>query len=189
MIIGIDLDGCAGDYTGALRKFVGDALGIPENERMDVFPVPADYNFSNWKYVATEFVKHHSEAVTAGIYAEMDMIPKASETLWKLDHDGHHMRVITSRFVKKRQHARVITSTAEWLDKNDIPYHDIMFVQRKMDVFADVNIDDSPENIINFQKAGRNYIIFDQPYNQHLEGPRAYNWDDVYAYISTLPNQ
>jgi len=186
MIIGVDLDGCTGDYVGALRKFVSDNLGIPEEDRLTTFPVPSDYNFTNWPHVSTEFVKYHSEAVAMGLYRDMDVMPGASDTLWKLNNEGHHLRVITSRFVQHGQNFRVVSSTGEWLDKHDLPYRDIMFVRDKVDVFADVYIDDSPDNILNFQKAGRRVIIFDAPYNQGMVGLRAYNWDDVYYYLSEL---
>jgi 5'-nucleotidase len=184
MIIGLDLDGVTGDYSNGLRQYLGDALEVPEEKLDEVFPEPADYNFSNWPGVSEDFVKFHSEAVAKGLYREMDVIPKASETLWKLDSEGHHIRVITSRFVRHGQNYRVISSTGEWLDKHDIPYRDIMFVRNKMDVFADIYIDDSPENILAFQKAGRPVIIFEAPYNREMKGLRAKNWDEVYEIIS-----
>lgn len=186
MIIGVDLDGVSGDYCEALRTFVGEAKNIPVEERSTVFPEPVDYNFTNWPYVSEDFVKFHSEAVALGLYREMKMIPKASDTLWQLDADGHHLRVITSRFVKHGQNYRVVANTAEWLDKNDIPYRDIMFVRDKVDVYADVYIDDSPENIINLRNAGREVIIFEASYNRDLPGRRAKNWDEVYAHITEI---
>ena len=108
MIIGVDLDGVSGDYITALRKFVGEAVGVADEDLLDVFPEPVDYNFSNWPYVSEDFVKFHSEAVARGLYREMDVIDGASEFLWKLDADGHHLRVITSRFVKHGQNYKVV---------------------------------------------------------------------------------
>lgn len=186
MIIGVDLDGVTGKYVEVLRTFVSNQLGIPEAERMTMFPEPIDYNFTNWPHVSNDFVKFHSEAVAAGLYKDMDVMDGASETLWRLNGEGDHLRVITSRFVKHGQNYKVVANTAEWLDKNDIPYRDIMFVHEKVDVYADVYIDDSPSNILKFDAAGRTVIIFDAPYNQGMAGMRAYTWDDVYEFICEL---
>jgi 5'(3')-deoxyribonucleotidase len=186
MIIGVDLDGVTGKYVEVLRTFVSNQLGIPEADRMTMFPEPIDYNFTNWPHVSEDFVKYHSEAVAMGLYKDMDVMEGASETLWRLNGEGDHLRVITSRFVKHGQNYKVVANTAEWLDKNDIPYRDIMFVRDKVDVFADVYIDDSPSNILNFDAAGRTVIIFDAPYNQGMAGLRAYTWDDVYKFICEL---
>ena len=44
---------------------------------------------------------------------------------------------------------------------------------------ARVHIDDAPGQINALKEAGENVLIFDQPYNRHLEGPRAHNWSEV----------
>lgn len=186
MIIGVDIDGCAGDYVGGLRKFLADRLEIPEEDRMTVFPEPIDYNFSTWPGISEDFVEYHAQAVALGLYKEMDAIGNVSEILWRLSNEGHHLRVITSRFVKSGQHSMVIGSTAIWLDKHDIPYRDIMFVRNKTDVYADIYIDDAEYNIEAYRAAGSNFLIFDAPYNKHVEGPRVYNWDEVYEAVKTF---
>ena len=43
----------------------------------------------------------------------------------------------------------------------------------------DAYIEDGPHNIEAFQRDGRDVIIFDQPYNRHLEGPRAASWAEI----------
>jgi 5'(3')-deoxyribonucleotidase len=186
MIIGVDLDGVSGDYVGALRNYVSASLDIPVAERLALFPEPIDYRFSNWPHVSEDFIKVHSEAVAIGLYRDMEMIKGASENLWKLDADGHHVRIITSRFTVHGQNYKAIANTGEWLDKHDLPYRDIMFVNNKVDVFADIYIDDAPHNILNFQNAGRKVIIFEASYNRGMEGLRAQTWEDVYEIISDL---
>lgn len=189
MIIGVDLDGVSGDYVGALRNYVGVSLDIPLEDRLTVFPEPIDYRFSNWPHVSEDFIRFHSEAVALGLYRDMEMIAGASENLWKLDADGHHLRVITSRFTVHGQNYKAVANTGEWLDKHDLPYRDIMFVHNKVDVFADIYIDDAPHNITNFQNAGRKVIIFEAPYNKGIEGIRAQTWEDVYEIISNMSEE
>jgi len=190
-IIGLDLDGTTVIYNHAIARHIIRILGLnlTEDEFLARFPNPDTYNFTNWSDIDSfeTFKKFHVDAVNNGIYRELEMFDGASAALNKLSAAGHHIRVITSRFVKGGQHAIVVADTAWSLDKNKIPYKDIMFTARKTDVFADVYIDDSPENIIAFQKADRPYIIFDALYNRHLEGPRVDNWEDCYDLLSQYP--
>lgn len=188
VILGIDLDGVCANYYDALRRFVASSYGVPEEEIENVYPEPSTYDMIEWPDFEYNFVKYHSEAVSNGIYSSMKAIPGASYTLWKLNEEGYHIRIITSRFVKHGQNAQVVSDTAFWLDQNDIPYRDIMFVKDKADVYADIYVDDSPENIHNLREAGRNVIVFDAAYNRTSEGPRANNWDDVYDLVKNLSN-
>lgn len=187
MIIGVDLDGVTGNYTGAFRRYAAEAYNIPELEVMAAFPEPDDYAFTKWMHVGQDFVGNHAQAVANGLYREMEVMDKASETLWKLDSEGHRIRIITSRFVKHGQNYKVVANTAEWLDKHDIPYRDILFMSDKADVTADVFVDDSPDNIVALRAAGKPVIVYDALYNRHMGDEfRAYNWDDVYSLINEI---
>lgn len=186
IVIGVDLDGVCGNYYDALRRHLAEINNIPASEIENIYPAPSTYDMKEWPDFEHNFIKYHSDAVKNGIFANMTPIAGASYILWKLNEEGYHLRIITSRFVKHGQNAQVISDTAFWLDRNDIPYRDIMFVKDKPDVLADIYIDDSPENLTRLEAAGRKVIIFDAPYNQDLEGYRAKNWDEVYQLIKLL---
>jgi len=180
MYIGLDLDGVTARYVEGLRDAVAKALGItPE----DVGGEPEDYGFSNWREMKDRFKELHTGGVAEGLYRKLAIFEGASEILWKLSDEGDEIGVVTSRFVKHRQNGIVVRDTAYWLDDNNVPYRDLCFLRDKTRFLADVYLDDAPHNIEAFQAAGRYVIIFDAPYNRHLEGDRAYNWNDVYALI------
>lgn len=183
MIIGVDIDGTSGYYTEALRKSVAGQLAIVEAEHLTTMPDPTDYGFSTWELIAGQFREYHGRAVEEGIYYDMEVFPGVSEALHRLSDEGHRIIFITSRFVNPGQHARVVSDTVAWLDKHDLPYDDILFLRDKHLFTADVFIDDAPDKVTNLQNAGHNVIIFDAPYNQHLEGPRVDNWEDAYALL------
>lgn len=185
-ILGIDLDGVCADYVSSLRTHLAEIFEIDPVAAEEEFPFPTDYSFSTWARIGKEFKNFHARAVDLGMYETMPAIEGASETLWKLNNEGHHIRIITSRFVKHGQHNKVVASTALWLDRNDIPYRDIMFIKDKPDVYADIYIDDAPVNIVGLRAAGRTVITFDTLYNKEMDGLRAYNWDDVYKMIHEL---
>lgn len=187
VIIGVDIDGTVGDYVDILRQYLTKKFNTPENKISSTFPEPTDYAFRNWgENVAQNFKQLHSEAVTDGIYQNMEPFPQASEHLWELNNEDYHLRVITSRFVKHGQNYEVVSSTSKWLDMHNMPYRDLMFVHEKTEVYVDVLIDDSPYNIEACQKTGRNIIIFDAPYNRHFEGTRVHNWEEAYNEIKKL---
>lgn len=196
--IALDLDGVTGQYYPALRDFifeketqVGGALeGANPRLKDTLFPEPDAYNCENWALIGKDYDKfksYHTQAVDAGIYRTMSVMPGASEALWKLSNEGHHIYVVTSRFVAHGQNAKVISDTAVWLDVNNIPYRDIMFLAKKTDIQADVYIDDAPHNIEAFRKLGRNVVIFDAPYNRNIPGLRANDWTEAYQILTKFP--
>lgn len=183
MIFGVDLDGVSSGYIDGLRQNIALARNYTPEEVEKYLPAVNNYNFSDWKDLGEDFVTFHTDAVDRGLYANLPVIDGASETLWKLSDEGHHIRVITKRFVKNGQHGRVVADTAAWLDTMNIPYRDLAFLGKKSDLHADIYIDDAPSNIAEFQENNKNYIIFDAPYNKDLQGPRAFTWAGVYSLI------
>ncbi len=113
----------------------------------------------------------------------MPVIEGASETLWRLSDQGVWIRIISHRLYVNWGHAVAAGDTADWLDRSRIPYRDLCFIGAKSALHADLYIDDGPHNIEAFQKDGRKVIIFDQPYNRHLQGIRAHNWQEVEHYV------
>ncbi len=186
MIIGLDLDGVSAEYYGGLRNIIAEQEGLTPEESLLLYPDPISYNMEEWPGFPARFFKLHTEAVAEGLYTKLEAIEGASETLWRLNEEGHHIRIITSRFVSHGQNGKVVAETAIWLDNNRIPYRDLMFVRHKPDVYADVYVDDSPENIFAFQKRNSEVIIYDTSYNQGIEGRRAKNWEQIYAHIQEL---
>jgi len=187
VILGVDIDGTVGDYIQILREYLADRFNIPAEQLDARLPAPKDYEFTDWgKDISSNFKQLHSEAVAEGLYEKMDAFPNARDKLWLLNSENYHIRIITSRFVMHGQNYQVVSSTGKWLDNHDIPYRDLMFVHEKTDVFVDVLIDDSPYNIESYQQSGRDVIIFDAPYNQHLDGIRVKNWTEAYNAVKKL---
>ena len=185
--IGLDIDGVTARYVEGLRAKIATVLNIAPADVDRLLPAPLDYAFSNWSgAIGDQFKKFHTDAVDNGLYAELASFEDASKYLWMLSDEDFYIRVITSRFVKHGQNGRVVADTALWLDRENIPYRGLVFESNKIDVFADIYVDDAPHNIEAFQKKGSDVIIFDAPYNQHCVGHRAYNWADVYRLIHEI---
>lgn len=199
-ILGLDIDDTSGPYLKALKQHIIEEeqdkffSGMSAAEIDSHFPSMSSYDSFEWTLIKgdrAKFKKYHGNAVDNGLYANMETFEGVSEKLWMLKNDfGFDIHVITNRFVNPgAQNAKVITDTALWFDKHNIPYDDITFTRNKVNIMADVYIDDSRHNILPLRDAGRNTIVYDRSYNRELPGLRARNWDEAFNLISTMFQQ
>ena len=195
-ILGLDIDDTSGKYLKTLKQYIIEAeqdkafAGMSAAEIDTHFPEMTSYDSFEWSVIngdREKFKAYHSEAVNKNLYANIEPFAGVSEKLWKLKKEHNfQIYVITNRFVINGQNAKVITDTGLWLDKHNIPYDDIMFTRNKVNIMADIYIDDSKHNIMPLREAGRKTITFDRTYNRELPGPRAHNWEEAYTLISGM---
>lgn len=186
-IFTVDLDGCVADYFTALRA---EILVSYPNRRPH--SPPTTYDFSNdpsWGFETREdFLEVHNKAVVDGMFLRMAPIIGASDALWSLSDQGVHIRILTHRFHANQMHAKVVSDTVTWLDRCKIPYRSFCVAADKTSVDGNIYIEDSPSNIQALQNAGKQVIVFNQPYNQdaviNAQGWRAKEWIDVEAMVS-----
>ena len=181
LVLGVDLDGVCGDYEGAFR---GSLMRRSERAAEEFPPQTAMDAYSEWGLTFEQFEAAHRQAVLEDrIFRHMEPLPGVSEALWELSDLGVWIRIITHRLIFNWAHETSAADTAAWLDLHRIPYRDLCFIGDKPDVGADLYVDDSPTNIMSLRSAGRTAIVFDQPYNHHLPGPRARTWTDVVTLV------
>jgi 5'(3')-deoxyribonucleotidase len=175
-LLGVDLDGVCGDYTAAFRQVVAAERGIDPSELAE----QRSWDFAEWGLSSDEFHQLHRAAVLEHrMFRTMPVMPGAADALWRLSDAGMWIRLITHRLYVNWGHAVVLEDTAAWLDTSGIPYRDICFLGQKPEVEADVYVDDAPHNIEALRAEGNLAIVFDQPYNTGVEGPRARDWAEV----------
>lgn len=182
-VLGVDLDGVVADHTRRFREIVAEQRGIdPESLSMD-----RSWDFAEWGFEAGEYDRMHRIAVTEyDMISTMEVIEGAADALWRLSDAGVWIRIITHRLYVNWAHHRAVGDTAAWLDRNRIPYRDLCFLGAKPEVQADAYIDDAAHNIVALRDAGNTVIVFDQPYNRHLDGPRAHDWIEVETLVADL---
>ena len=186
-VLAVDLDGVCAAYTPSLRPYMA-ALG-----RLDAFdlPEPTEWNLveAGWFKSQEEFMETHRYAVEHSLYRTMDDIPGMSDALWALSDAEVHIRVVTHRFLTHGDQGNAAIDTIAWLQRRRedgrvrLPHRDLCFLGAKADASADMHLDDAPYQIEALRAAGQDVLIFDQPYNRHLEAPRAKGWDDVVAQV------
>jgi len=175
-VLGVDLDGVCADYTAGFRTYVAETLDRP----IESLPLERSWDFREWGIDDDQFAELHRAAVTQGrILADLEPLAGASDVLWRLSDAGVWIRIVTHRLYVNWGHAAAAGDTVAWLDRHRIPYRDLCFVGAKREVGADAYIDDGPHNVESLRAVGRDVIVFDQPYNRHLGGPRAATWNEV----------
>jgi 5'-nucleotidase len=176
-VLGVDLDGVCGDYTAAFARVVGSERGVDPSS----LTTARSWDFDEWGLAQLGgFDSVHRAAVLEHrMFLEMPVMPGCAAALWRLSDAGVWIRIITHRLCVNWGHAVAVSDTVTWLDRHGIPYRDICFLGAKPEVEADCYVDDSPEIIEALRGAGNTVIVFDAPYNQDLDGPRASSWDDV----------
>ncbi len=182
-VLGVDLDGVCADYTAALGEVVAaerdiDPLSLPR---------PLTWEFSEWDLDRDEFIRLHRQGVQQHrMFKTMPVMDDAAEVLWRLSDAGVWIRIITHRLVTNWGHALIVSDTVDWLDANRIPYRDLCFLGAKPEAQADAYVEDAPHNVEALRAGANTVIVFDQPYNSTLEGPRAADWHEVEAIVADL---
>jgi 5'-nucleotidase len=175
-ILGVDLDGVCGDYTAALRDVVAERTGRDLAE----LPLERSWDFREWGLSVEQFENLHQAAVVEHrIFRTMPAIAGVAETLWRLSDAGIWIRIITHRLYVNWGHATAVADTVDWLDAAGIPYRDLCFLGAKPQVEADCYVEDAPHNVTALRASGAYVIVFDQPYNRSVDGPRAGDWGEV----------
>ena len=184
LVLGVDLDGVCADYENAFRDAVAQRL---DRDPRDLPPQTVLDQFTEWGLDPDTFATVHREAVVEDrMFRRMAPMPGVSEALWELSDAGVWIRIITHRLCVNWAHETTAADTAAWLDEHHIPYRDLCFIGAKPDVGADIYVEDSPDNVLALRATGRETIVFDQPYNRHLPGPRVGTWPEVVAHVGRV---
>ena len=191
-VLALDLDGVCAAYVPSLRPYMA-ALG-----RTDAFtlPEPDDWNLvkAGWFKDMDDYLATHRYAVEHALFRTMDEIPGMSDALWELSDAEVHIRVVTHRFLTHGDQNQAAADTIAWLQHRRpdgrvrVPHRDLCFLGAKADASADLHLDDAPHQIESLRSAGQDVLVFDQPYNLHLAGPRAHGWRDVVDHVLAAQN-
>lgn len=179
-VLGVDLDGVCADHASAFRRVVAAERGIDVTALSD----QRTWDFTEWGIDRDEFERLHRLGVMEHrMFRTMPVIPGTAEALWRLSDAGVWIRLITHRLYANWGHAVAVGDTVAWLDEHAIPYRDLCFLGDKPQVEADAYVEDAPHNVLALRATGASVMVFSQPYNMELDGPRAAGWSDVEEWV------
>ncbi|UDY36474.1 5' nucleotidase, NT5C type [Dermatobacter hominis] len=182
-VLGVDLDGVCADYTSAFAEVVAAERRIPAAD----LTTEVSWDFAEWGLDRQEFLRLHRVGVQERhMFRNMPAMDGVADALWRLSDAGVWIRIITHRLVTNWGHALIVSDTVDWLDANRIPYRDLCFLGAKPEAQADAYIEDAPHNVAALRAGGNTVVVFDQPYNRDLDGPRAVDWNEAEAVLAEL---
>lgn len=181
-VFGVDLDGVCADFYRGLRPIAAEWLGVDVN----ALPDRVSWGLPEWgidKAPGGYEALHRFAVVQRDLFRVLPPMTGAPLALRKLSAANVRIRIITHRFFIKYFHQAAARQTIEWLDYHDIPYWDLCFMQEKAAVGADLYIEDSPANVHRLREEGHKTIVFTNSTNEHLDDPRADNWEQVVGLV------
>jgi hypothetical protein len=124
-----------------------------------------------------EFIQENIEE----IYSNVKAVEKAREILKELYDQGHRLILITAR---SEEHRPI---TENWLQENNIPYHELHHEDQKAPLAAEKNIslfiDDKKENAVEIAARNIPVILVSKYHNHDFEGndqiTKVKDWDEI----------
>ena len=177
-VFGVDLDGVCADFYAGLKPIAAEWLGVDIKTLSDQL----SWGLPEWgvdKAPGAYDALHRFAVTQRDLFLTLPPMPGAPQALRILSDSDVRIRIITHRLIIKYFHQVATRQTVEWLDKHDIPYWDLCFMQEKAAVGADLYIEDAPHNISRLRADGNKTIVFTNFANKDLDPPRADNWEQV----------
>lgn len=176
--VGVDLDGVGYDFAADAHRWFCDRLG---SKRVPDRPVVSWDFFAEWGLTAAEFWEGIEEATrTSGLFNHFEPLPGYVEMIDSLRHAGHHVSVVTAR----PQWAS--DATTAWLERHSVVVDDIVLTSDKVAAGCDIHIDDGPDQIEEMHRSGRRVVVYDRPWNSHLDGHRIFDLGDFAPIVAEL---
>lgn len=160
-VLGIDIDDTLTGYTKEFVRRLSVLTGVPTEDLQ--LPTSYDMTVNGCPGIVSvqDYLDIHNQFVREGMFAEAIAFPGAADALSNLRDAGAYVKIITTRFCspKSDDMALVVGETGKFLLNNGIEYDEFMVSSTKQDIFAHLNVDDSPSNIAKFRKMGRDAIV------------------------------
>ena len=154
------------------------------------YPAPNKWDFAaQWGMTEAELHSAARLGVDANVvWSQGKPIAGSVQGLWDLDNAGFYIRLVTQRLVHKNNHSVVQSATAKWLDRWNVPYHELIYMGHKSskgDYRAGYAIDDSISNVNVMRKAGIDAYLLERPWNLKERGviPTVIAWSELVATV------
>lgn len=172
MIILIDIDDVIADFDGEFysrwNKIHPDIKIIPPEERKCFYikdELPEDY---------TKLIREINTA--PGFIKSLPVIPGSVEAVKEIAGMGHSIFLCSSPL---NAYKNCVEEKYEWIEEH-LGFEwtlKIILTKDKTLINGDILIDDKPE-VLGVAKPSWEHIIFDKPYNRHINNHRRMNWEN-----------
>jgi 5'-nucleotidase len=181
MRILVDMDGVIADwgraYGESLDLFGEEAANIPRHHEQTTFDLRAGRTDREKAIIGAVMIE-------PGFYSRLEPIPGAKAALKEMLKEGHDVRIVTSPWVSNPTCA---SDKLNWVVKHYGSHwaSRVVITTDKTLVRGDVLIDDKP-SVTGVDDPQWTHILFDQPYNQDVNGRlRIRTWDEWRVILGT----
>jgi 5'(3')-deoxyribonucleotidase len=115
------------------------------------------------------------------IFRHLDLLPGAIETLRRLDAEGHHVVIVSTK------PDWAVHETLHWLADNEIPTREVHLTFAKHLVDCDIYLDDAPGVLPDLVEHHPDALVcrFVRPWNQPVAGTvDVHNWAEFHAIVT-----
>lgn len=172
MRIGVDLDGVVYDWESTARYLIEAHHGIKVEQSRYHDHIQDQVPDEIWQWLWTD-------GVDLGLFKYGKYIRGSIDGLRELAKCGT-LEVVTIRPRK------VIQDTLRFISGLPDVFNGVHILGDnglKSSVGCDIYVDDNASVIQEVRTAGREGIVFNQPWNQDVLGPRAYDWPGVMQHV------
>jgi hypothetical protein len=163
------------------------------------FKVDADVDSKEYYFIsALSKINLNSETVFKMFlddegFAKLTIDTDNLELLWQLKHRGYWIHLLTAR---PEEELQCLYDTYFWIWQQNIPCDAISFSPEKFRWCAKSKyydqgaikfaIDDAPKHAEDYAKHGIKCLVPKKPYNEHLDDPNIFHYENYYQAISIL---
>lgn len=161
----LDLDGCLADFDAlACEKFGPCDRKVYRLEER--WPERAE----EVRRFATNPLTYALLKPISGARAAVSRIAESHDVVYVTARPGGQItEEITRLWLEWHGFPRRETHVVDWQEK-------VFRIQSLLDKREGFAVDDSPVQIENMRRLGISVVVFDQPWNEHLDGPRYLGW-------------
>jgi len=174
-LLGIDLDGTIADWTGAVIAGLQER-GFNPPRQEDI----TTYHFQDMLDTGMKRAMF-ALAKAPGFFQDLDIYPGAQDTILTLRQLGVEVFFVTSPYLSS---PTCYDEKVRWVTQHFGAWarERVVLTLDKTLVDLDVLVDDKP-SITGAGKSRWQRVVFDQPYNQAVEGPRMRSWNRDYGVV------
>jgi len=180
MKLGFDIDGVISDFVKTFSKIV--------EKKYDIILKEADIYCHDLNLVLGINKKERDHLIREALKKELALNHGAQETLEKLCEEGHKIYLLTAR-----PHD-LLEVTITWLKKNDIPFTELLQLNKGEKYLAKVDLDliveDCLEDALEWSQKVKSVLVYDHPWNKTLNVKclikRVYSWDEIFEEVQRL---
>lgn len=175
--IGADVDGVGYAFTEDARIVCANWLNV---HPLELDPAKVwDFMLIQWGIDFETFWRiWHEDMARGGAWLRLPPCDGYVEGLTDLRDAGHEVIICTNRKGGE-------VATMQWIQKHNVPYDGLFIGRDKTLVDINVLVDDWEVNHAEALAIGRRCLLWDQPWNAHVEdAERVFNWTEVAEALS-----